>query len=189
MTFSYGDDYVIKVAKQEYDIEQAIQMNREDEMLGKLPKYSNLFPKIYEVSKNNLWIIMEKCSVINNRSDFIKYFPNPTIYKELKDDYAKTALFNLVLDYSVQKIRKDQFNLEDCVIYLENFMKTQGLESKGITLQTLVKTYEDMPLFNQIANFCAEFGVAPREIRAGNTGISSEGKFVIIDSSIAETIG
>jgi hypothetical protein len=45
-----------------------------------------------------------------------------------------------------------------------------------------------LTLFNKIVDFCKEFGALPREIRIGNVGISSDGRFVIIDSSVEETI-
>ena len=61
-------------------------------------------------------------------------------------------------------------------------------KNKDIAPEQIIAEYEKLPLFNRIVNFASEFGVLPGEIRRYNVGIAPDGRFVIIDSSIGDTI-
>jgi len=184
MAFSYGDDYVVKVAAPGYYFKQALKMNKEDAMLGRMPKYSYLFPKVYEADTAYKWIIMEKCSVINNEKEFVKFFPNPDVDPSVPGLLTRMSLFTYVLSYCVYREIGNTRDMEGAASYLDYLIKHE-LE---VNFEQLIGSYEKLTLFNKIVDFCAEFGVMPREIRVGNAGISSDGRFVIIDSSVGETI-
>ena len=184
MVFSYGSDYVVKVAATGDYFKQALKMNKEDAMLGRMPKYSNLFPKVYEADAAYKWIIMEKCSVINNEKEFLEFFPNPEVDPSVPGLLTRMSLFTYVLSYCVYREMGNTRDMKGAASYLDYLIKHE-LE---VNFEQLIQSYEKLTLFNKIVDFCAEFGVLPREIRIGNTGISSDGRFVIIDSSVGETI-
>lgn len=184
MAFSYGDDYIVKVASPGYYFKQALKMNKEDAMLGRMPKYSYLFPKVYEADASYRWIIMEKCSVINNEKEFVEFFPNPDVDPSVPGLLTRMSLFTYVLSYCVYREMGNTRDMKGAASYLDYLIKHE-LE---VNFEQLIQSYEKLTLFNKIVDFCAEFGVLPREIRVGNTGISSDGRFVIIDSSVGETI-
>ena len=184
MAFSYGDDYIIKAAMPGYYFKQALKMNKEDAMLGRMPKYSYLFPKVYEADESYRWIIMEKCSVINNEKEFVEFFPNPDVDPSVPGLLTRMSLFTYVLSYCVYREMGNTRDMKGAASYLDYLIKHE-LE---VNFEQLIQSYEKLTLFNKIVDFCAEFGVLPREIRVGNTGISSDGRFVIIDSSVGETI-
>ena len=189
MVFSYGNDYVIKVATprgEDFIIPpHALEMNKEDAMFGRMPKYSSLFPKVYQTDAAYKWIIMEKCVAINNEEIFLKFFPNPAVDPFVADNLLKLQQFSYVLLYCVCKAdgHQELMKIETITSYLE-----RRANSLSISFEELIRSYEKLTLFNKIVDFCAEFGVLPREIRLGNVGISSDGRFVIIDSSVGETI-
>lgn len=184
MAFSYGDDYIIKAAMPGYYFKQALKMNKEDAMLGRMPKYSYLFPKVYEADESYRWIIMEKCSVINNEKEFVEFFPNPDVDPSVPGLLTRMSLFTYILSYCVYREMGNTRDMKGAASYLDYLIKHE-LE---VNFEQLIQSYEKLTLFNKIVDFCAEFGVLPREIRVGNTGISSDGRFVIIDSSVGETI-
>ena len=184
MAFSYGNEYVIKVAGPGYHFKQALKMNKEDAMLGRMPKYSILFPKVYEADAAYKWIIMEKCSVINNEKEFVEFFPNPEVDPSVPGLLTRMSLFTYVLSYCVYREMGNTRDMKGAASYLDYLIKHELY----VNFEQLIQSYEKLTLFNKIVDFCAEFGVMPREIRVGNTGISSDGKFVIIDSSVGETI-
>ena len=184
IAFSYGSDYVVKVAAPFNYFKQALKMNKEDAMLGRMPKYSNLFPKVYEADAAYKWIIMEKCSVINNEKEFVEFFPNPEVDPSVPGLLTRMSLFTYVLSYCVYREMGNTRDMKGAASYLDYLIKHELY----VNFEQLIQSYEKLTLFNKIVDFCAEFGVMPREIRVGNTGISSDGKFVIIDSSVGETI-
>lgn len=201
MTFSYGDYIIIKVAKQDTDygtFDQSCQMNEEDAKFGKMSKYSKLFPKVYGASKNFIWIAMERCSVIEKPAQFIEFFPNEFVDSLFSGavPFVKANIFKTILEYCVAKFKKDKERMEDVEYVirgnLEGYAAIDEIttdEDVQLNGQKLIESYEKIPLFNQLVNFCAEFGIAPREIRVGNTAKAPDGRFVIIDSSIEDTIG
>jgi len=182
--FSYGSDYVIKVVTPGYYFKQALKMNKEDAMFGRMPKYSNLFPKVYQTDAAYKWIIMEKCSVINNEKEFVEFFPNPDVDPSVPGLLTRMSLFTYVLSYCVYREMGNTRDMEGAASYLDYMIKHELY----VNFEQLIGSYEKLTLFNKIVDFCAEFGVLPREIRVGNAGVSSDGRFVIIDSSVGETI-
>ena len=184
MVFSYGNEYVIKVASPNAWLSHSQEMNREDAMFGRMPKYSDLFPKVYEADPAYKWIIMDKCTVINHESEFLKFFPNPVIDSFNLFPVGKIELFSYALRSCVYKETKDEAEILGHTAYLVNQLK----DKFGISSEEIIGSYESLTLFNKIVDFCKEFGALPGEIRLGNVGISSDGRFVIIDSSVEETI-
>jgi len=184
MVFSYGNDYVIKVAMPGDFFKHALEMNKEDAMFGRMPKYSSLFPKVYQTDATYKWIIMEKCSVINNEKEFVEFFPNPDVDPSVPGLLTRMSLFTYVLSYCVYREMGNTRDMEGAASRLDYLIKHELY----VNFEQLIGSYEKLTLFNKIVDFCAEFGALPREIRLGNVGISSDGRFVIIDSSVGESI-
>jgi hypothetical protein len=184
MVFSYGNDYVIKIAVPGGWFNHSIKMNKEDAAFGRMPKYSDLFPKVYETDPAYKWIIMERCSVINDENKFLEFFPNPVTDPFVTNPFARIELFAYALRSCVYKETKSEAEIAGHTDYLVNQLK----DKMGIRPEEIIRAYERLTLFNKIVDFCKEFGALPREIRIGNVGISSDGRFVIIDSSVEETI-
>jgi len=184
MVFSYGNDYVIKIAAPGGFFNQALKMNKEDAAFGRMPKYSSIFPKVYETDAAYKWIIMERCSVIDNENKFLEFFPNPVTDPFVTSPFARIELFAYALRSCVYKETKSEAEIVGNIAYVVNKLK----DKLGIRSEEIIRSYERLTLFNKILDFCKEFGVLPREIRPGNVGISSDGRFVIIDSSVEGTI-
>ena len=193
MVFSYENDYVIKVATLGNWFKDAILMNKEDAALGRMPKYSNLFPKVYEADAAYKWIIMERCDAISTEAEFLKFFPNPLMDPKL---YVEDSIemFYDVLSYCAYRTTGNTATMGESAAHIAEWLTPDPdlpdwlQKDPGVSFEQIIGSYEKIKLFNKIVDFCAEFGVRPSEIRKENVGISSDGRFVIIDSSIGETL-
>jgi hypothetical protein len=189
MVFSYGNDYVVKVAMLGSTFQDAKLMNKEDAALGRMPKYSNLFPKVYQTGAAYKWIITERCDAISTEEEFLEFFPNPLMDPKL-DIEDRVVMFSDVLDYCVYKMSGREGAMGKSAARITDWLTPDPELGKdpGVSFEQIIQSYEKLKLFNKIVYFCAEFRVRPNEIRKENVGISSDGRFVIIDSSIEKTL-
>lgn len=178
ITYSYGDDLVIKVAK----TNTAKIMNEQDTELGRNTKYALLFPKVYMVDEPEYnWIVMEKCEPILDSDTFISFFPN-NFYKDFSS-FTAARVFQVLLDYEANSIMKEETNLSDIRDTLKYYSKVTLTDED---VQGILKGFNKT--FHVLADMVAEYRINPQEIRAYNTGIAPDGRFVVIDSSIASAI-
>lgn len=193
IVFSFGDDYVVKVAAIEYYFKQAVLMNKEDAMLGRMPKYSSLFPKVYEVDADYKWIIVERCDAISTEEEFLEFFPNPLMDPRLHIEDSVKMFFD-VLGYCVYRTTGNTVAMGENAAHIARWLTPDPAlpdflqKDQGVSFEQIIRSYEKIKLFNKIVDFCAEFGARPDEIRKENVGISPDGRFVIIDSSIEKTL-
>ena len=193
MVFSYENDCVIKVAILGNWFKDAILMNKEDAAFGRMPKYSNLFPKVYESDADYKWIIMERCDAISTEAEFLKFFPNPLMDPKL---YVEDSIemFYDVLSYCAYRTTGNTATMGKSAAHITKWLTPDPdlldwlQKDPGVSFEQIIESYEKLKLFNKIVDFCAELGVRPSEIRKENVGISSDGRFVIIDSSIGKTL-
>lgn len=190
ITYSYGNDLVVKVAK----TNTAKVMNEQDTELGRNTKYASLFPKVYMVDEPEYsWIVMEKCEPIIDSDTFLDFFPNPLV-EELFDHnqtHTKARIFQLLLDYQANLIMDEDTNLYDAKDKLQTYMKREDYSKpkRQLTdgmIHRILKAYNQT--FHLLSDMVAEFRINPGEIRVYNTGITPDGRFVVIDSSIASAI-
>lgn len=191
--FFYGDKIVVKLAK----MNSAKNMNKQDADLGKTGKYSNLFPKVYASDKDYSWIVMEQCETIRSPDRFLEFFQNKYVDQIMSDSapHNKFILFGIMLTYQVDLLK--QTNQEAA---FEGMLRKTEARVYSPSMKKLIRYSEDASkifkkildgygtAFQQLANVVAELGIASYEIRPHNVGVAPDGRFVIIDSSIQETI-
>jgi hypothetical protein len=183
ITYSYENDVVIKVSK----TNTAKVMNEQDAELGRMPKYSLLFPKVYMAEYDFSWIVMEKCQEIDDPAIFLNFFPNKVLDSYMKATYTSPFLmmqiFHELLQVQADLIKNEPIHY-DHLNRLENFTNNSNITEDDI--KKIIKGHNTT--FHLLAQMVAEFGISPLEIRAYNTGIAPDGRFVVIDSSIASAI-
>lgn len=180
ITYTYGDDLVIKIAK----TNTAKTMNEQDAELGRLPIYSLLFPKVWMADEPEYgWIVMEKCNTIYDPDTFISFFPN-SFYKNLPSLTAVMA-FQTLLEYEANLIKQNESKLVDIESRL-SYYKNSKIPMDRHEVKQILKQFNKT--FHVLAQMVAEFGVSTYEIRPYNTGIAPDGRFVVIDSSISTAI-
>jgi hypothetical protein len=183
ITYSYENDVVIKIAK----TNTAKVMNEQDAELGRMPKYSLLFPKVYMAEYDFSWIVMEKCEEIDDAGIFMDFFPNKVLDSYIKATYTSPFLmmqiFHELLEVQADIIKGKSISYGQ-ITMIENYIRNNNLTEDDI--KKIIKGYNTT--FHLLAQMVAEFEINPLEIRPYNTGIAPDGRFVVIDSSIASAI-
>tara|TARA_R110002110_G_scaffold96333_3_gene248271 strand:- start:782 stop:1639 length:858 start_codon:yes stop_codon:yes gene_type:complete len=191
-------DKILKIAMVpsmgEYKI---LKMNLEDIKFSK--EFPLLFPKTYAYDPDGAWFIGEAVDVtalFDNSVLFAalqKTFPEElrTITEMLKDgqyreiyfknvgDTRPTAFLKLI-SFTASYLSKNSSEHGDVIwdkastqIYLD-VVKPLALEFSKLGSQT----------FHELVRAMIKYSIAPAEVRAGNIGLNTDGKIVLIDSSV-----
>lgn len=183
ITYSYGNDVVIKIAK----TNTAKVMNEQDAELGRLPIYSLLFPKVYMAEHDFGWIVMEKCEEIDDPAVFMNFFPNKVLDSYIKAIYISPHLIKLIFDSLLQiqvDIIKNKQISNGQILIIQKYTSNKNITQDDI--KKILKGFNTT--FHVLAQMVTEFDINPIEIRPYNTGVAPDGRFVVIDSSIASAI-
>lgn len=191
IVFVYNDNIVFKLAKRQV----AETMNKQESELGKIGKFSNLFPKVYASDKKHRWIAMEKCETIRDPIKFLTFFKNSYVDEILKGvpQHQKVILFEIMLQCQSKLITRQTDALSIALektsrVYSPFFtnLRRKDLNTGIMEIKKILNGYG--PLFQELAGVVAELGIASYEIRPHNVGVAPDGRFVILDSSIQKTL-
>ena len=140
--------------------------------------YPDLLPKVYETAKDFSWIVMEKVEPYEegDESWLDDYFPIFKDFmtkhqdnKEFRFRYDTTeTLFKIVLDLKLGEMRVKR--------RLSNLSRSIGGEDMRQELEENLP-----PLFDRLLSLVNEAELATFDIRAGNVGTASDGRFVLLD--------
>ena len=182
--FDVNDDYVIKI-----DITprgSAKKQNETDALLGRVG-YGNLFAKSYLAAKDHSWVILEKVKPFGKGDiyDFISYFPNKKI------DLKNYPLFHyravvISFMYNQPEMAYKQIAKKEFADLLNNSRVNPPKDLPDFEI--IADGFTQSNPYDLIINAITSNKIQPNEIRLNNTGKGSDGRFVIIDSSIEEQI-
>ena len=162
-TFSIGDDLVIKVAN-ELGM-GADEMNRDDYRLGKDTEIGQIAPRSYIHGDNFDWVILERVKEITDEREIIHFFKSSLISNpESLTESQVWEYFHLLQDAFYEKNKRD---------YDSPAVDKLNLELTKIS-----------PLFRNFKRAIKKYNIAGRELRPDNFGIGSDGRLVLLDSSI-----
>jgi hypothetical protein len=199
--FDVGDDYIIK-----FDITSnraAKEQNITDAQLGKSTEYADLFPRAAIDGDDYRWVALEKATPFKtfDADRFNSFFPNDVIDSWMQVPVIKTRMitFSFVYNsgdrerafelyhglYSWIKGNKPQIAAK----LLEPLDDYYGDEEPNkITFREICHGFGQHALYDKVMSAIQKLGIRPEEIRLDNTGLSNDGRFIIIDSSIHEQI-
>lgn len=122
-------------------------------------KYPDLFPKVYERSPDFAWFVVEKVTPFAglDSAKFIEFFPG----------FEKPTDLITWLEITVNA-----------------FKGTLGAWWASTPRFTQIKAIEPNRLMNRILQYVLEFDAALKEFRTDNVGLTEDGEFVLLDSSI-----
>jgi len=184
-TFHYGKDYVIKL-----DVTldgSGKEMNREDKELGTDPQYENLFPRCYFWDQEYRWIVLEKVTEITNLNTLNQFFKSSLIRDNSIPEF-NVFLIQAAVKYKVGIITKDQALMDEAKQQFNNY-KSGVVMNSYVTLDSLVKNLDNNKTFISVCNAVVRFNIEiPEVIKKYNSGVGSDGRFVILDSSIKNTL-
>jgi len=184
--FDIGDEYVLK-----FDITPkgtAKDQNKSDASVGRIGKFSDIFPRSVIAKEDYRWVALEKATpfkkTINEIKKFIEFFPNSKV------DLSKTPEFHyycVVISFVYHTTSKEAAQAKFDQMKTSMFRRGEPY-LKDVTLETIADGFTQSNPYDRIIRVIKEFGIRPEEVRLDNTGIAADGRLVIIDSSIENEI-
>lgn len=179
-TYSIGNDLVMKISSQ-FD-QYSFDMNKSDYKLGTDPEIGNIFPRAYLHDYVYEWILLERVTPIKKNHEAAKYFENPILGSvEQLDEDEKNDYFNLVM-LSLEEDKRERFN---------NLLKYSKLVNRfpnknDIPTADKLKKYmlRSSHTYRSLYKAIKKYKIDVGEIRFDNIGYASDGRFVLLDSSI-----
>jgi hypothetical protein len=180
-TFSIGSDLVMKVAMRS---EWASRMNKDDYRLGIDTSLRQIAPRAY-VHGGGLsgydWVILERVRTVTDPQELPQFFkcsllvdPDGLAAKD-KDNYW--WLVRRALDPFVKDEVSVGWPFEALIL-----SKPVGGPLTMRALRADLSRYS--PAFRNLDRVIRKYGVAMMEVREDNLGIGSDGRLVLLDSSI-----
>jgi hypothetical protein len=180
-TFSIGSDLVMKVAMRS---EWASRMNKDDYRLGVDTSLRQIAPRAYVHGggfSGYDWVILERVRTVTDPQELPQFFkcsllvdPDGLAAKD-KDNYW--WLVRRALDPDV----KDEVSVGWPFVNLI-LSKPVGGPLTMRALRADLSRYS--PAFRNLDRVIRKYGVAMMEVREDNLGIGSDGRLVLLDSSI-----
>ena len=185
--FSCDKDYVIKIDASPDG--SGKDMNREDQQLGTNKKYGDIFPRVFMFDPEYKWIVAEKVKEINTPEEINKFFPNPVFRSNLMDTKMYLTGIKRAMEYKVAQMQGDKQAIQDIEDGFASLKRTGLTYNSYATLEKVIQNFSKNPNFFKIVSAVFEHGIEIEDsIRPSNTGIGSDGRLVILDSSIADTL-
>jgi hypothetical protein len=189
--FSCDKDFVIKIDAS-FD-GSGKDMNREDQQLGTNKKYGDIFPRVFKFDPEYKWIVAEKVTPIERDEGITKFFPNPLFRSDLMNSYLYLDGVKHAMDYKVCQMKNDKDAMKDILVGLEKLRKADLTYDTYVPIDkyvdAVINKFNKNPNFFKIVSAVFEHGIEIDDsIRPGNMGIGSDGRLVILDSSIADTL-
>jgi hypothetical protein len=162
-TFSIGDDLIIKVAN-DFGA-PADEMNSDDYRLGADAEIGQIAPRAFIHGNNFDWVVLERVAEITEEREIIRFFKSSlALNPENLTESQVWTYFNLLRDAFYEKNKRD-------------------FDSPTVDKLSLELT-RTSPLFRNFKRAIKKYNIARYELRPDNFGIGSDGRLVLLDSSI-----
>jgi hypothetical protein len=184
--FSISKDFVIKISLDgigDTGLEDSgHEMNRLDFEIGNNAELKNIMPRAYEHAPDFKWVVLERVQPIESESRYLSFFrsrflPNPhTLDEEGKEIYRGFI-------YAALQLRSPFFENNKLLRSIGNF--GPKWEHGDVTLGELRKDFKDKSTaFFGLQEAIKRHKIDTNEIHADNLGIGSDGRLVLLDSSV-----
>ena len=183
-TFTYDNQLVVKIDITVDGVGK--KMNQEDKEIGLRSDFGELFPRCYSWANDYSWIVLEKVQEITDYNTLISFFPNKYVSQIISYEYL--YLLRYCIQYKVANFERNKEEAELAIDGMEqplHYLKKQP----DIDYKKVLEEFNKLSLFNKVcaAVFAFKMHVGD-SIKPFNTGIGSDGRFVILDSSVKDTI-
>jgi hypothetical protein len=183
-TFTYDNQLVIKI---DITVDGAgKKMNQDDKEIGLRSDFGELFPRCYSWANDYSWIVLEKVEKIEDFKTLISFFPNKYISQSMSQYYC--MVLRSCIEYKVANFERDSEAAKLAIDSMEdpiNYTK----KSLDVDYKKVLEEFNKVPLFNKVCAAAFAFKMyVPESIKPFNSGTGSDGRFVILDSSVRETI-
>ena len=184
--FSCDKDFVIKI---DASVDgSGKDMNREDQQLGTNKKYGDIFPRVFKFDPEYKWIVAEKVTPITDVESINDKFRTNLLRSNTMNTNGYLYTVCGAIGYKVAQMKGKKNKMQDYVDKFESRKPYHAVNSY-VTLEKIIKDFNKNPLFFKIVSAVFEHGIDVEDsIRPHNMGIGSDGRLVILDSSITATL-
>jgi hypothetical protein len=176
--FSIGNDLVIKISKS-WGGEDGAQMNSDDYRLGTDAEIGGIFPRAYAkdpYGRGFKWVILERVKEISHRYELAHFFKCSILVDpaSLSDTDAEDYWYLVRRGF-------DENDNETIPWPLNRLLRSPG----PFTMRDLRNDLAARsPTFKNLRLAIRKYNISVGEIRPDNLGIGSDGRLVLLDSSI-----
>lgn len=193
IVFLIGNDLVIKISTDSLGEEPwdppANQMNQDDWTLGNDPDMRNIMPRAYKHAADWSWIVLERVEPLEREEDFFRFFrssllPDPLELSELgRERYVE--LIRVLLEMKNHALDRP-LEMKDTVLsYFRSSELARETPDPEVPLLEIRKDLLRRSVaFRSLVIALKRYNIRVSEIRADNIGIGSDGRLVLLDSSI-----
>lgn len=193
IVFSIGNDLVLKISTDSLGDEPfdppADQMNADDFALGTDPDIRNIVPRAYKHSDDWSWVLLERVEPLPRESDFLKFFrsellPDPNSLGESGKESYETLIHALLDMKNYYNYRP--LDMTDTVLsYFRGGELAKATPDPSVPLLEIRKDLlRRSAVFRNLVIARKRYNIRSFEIRSDNLGIGSDGRLVLLDSSI-----
>lgn len=194
ITFSIGNDLVLKVSK---DMQgnspegepEAGQMNQDDWTLGNDPSIMNIVPRAYKHASDWSWVLLERVEPLSREEDFFQNFrsdflPDPDdLSNAARADYSTIIRMLLeIKNYKLYRPLEMKDTLKSYFLGAEIVQKSQDPDVPLLEIRR--NLMRRSPTFKGLVLALKRYNIKVDEIHADNLGVGSDGRLVLLDSSI-----
>ena len=182
--FDVGSDEIIKVDVTPYGAGK--EHNQDDHKLGTISLPHRIFPKAYAHSPDFSWVLLEKVEpLLRNVDKFISYFPNTVLTQRKTYNVVRYSIIIASFMYNSGEHQR-------AISYLLNAQVPKKFvdpnNDQDLELVMRAFTGKNSETYNTVLKVINQFGMRPEEVALRNTGVGSDDRFVILDSSIDSAI-
>jgi hypothetical protein len=179
--FDIEDEYIIK-----FDITPqgtARDQNKSDASIGRIGKFSDIFPRSIVSGNDYRWTALEKVKPFSKNVEsmikFASFFPNSKVdFSNHKEFHYFCVVISFVYNAGKKEIAEKK------LMDVKTLLKKKNLTFTNDPLEIIANGFTQHNPYDRVIRVIKEFDIRPEEIRVDNTGLASNGRFVIIDSSI-----
>jgi hypothetical protein len=182
--FDVGGNEIIKVDVTPYGAGR--EHNQDDHRLGTISLPYRIFPKAYAHSPDFSWVLLEKVEpLLRNADKFVSYFPNIVLTQRKTYNVVRYSIIIASFIYNSGEHQR-------AINYLLNanipkmFIDTNNDEDVQLVMRAF--TGRNSETYNTVLNVINQFGMRPEEVALRNTGVGSDDRFIILDSSVDSAI-
>lgn len=193
IVFSVGNDLVLKIStdslgEQAFD-PPADQMNADDFALGTDADIRGIVPRAYKHADDWSWVLLERVEPLNSDEEFFRFFrsdllPDPLDLSELGRENYDT-LIRVLLDMQNYALYRPLEMSDTVLSYFRGSELARMTPDPSVPLLEVRKDLlRKSPFFRGLVIARKRYNIRTSEIRTDNLGIGSDGRLVLLDSSI-----
>lgn len=192
IVFSIGNDLVLKLSTDslaETTYASADQMNMDDFALGTDSSIRSIVPRAYKHAADWSWVLLERVEPLNSDEEFFRFFrsdllPDPLELSELGREKYDT-LIRVLLDMQNYALYRPLEMSDTVLSYFRGSELARMTPDPSVPLLEVRKDLlRKSPFFRGLVIARKRYNIRTSEIRVDNLGIGSDGRLVLLDSSI-----